>query len=72
MSEIKLQLVFLTGNEKKHTITVDRPKNPADALAVKEAMDTILASNVINTSHGALASIEGAYMITKDTQPVSL
>lgn len=66
----KLQLVFYTQNNKTYTINIDSPIDPADSLAVKDAMDTVINSNVIETTNGILTSIKEAKMVTRTVEPI--
>lgn len=68
----KLQLVFLTANEKSFTINIDTPLEPIDPLKVNDTMNTIIANDLINTPNGALVGIKGAYLVTKTVEEIQL
>lgn len=68
----KLQLVFLTANNKTFTINIDNPLEPIDTVNVKSTMDTIISSNIINSSNGELVGIKGAYLVTKTIEEIQL
>jgi len=72
MTDKKLQLVFMTENNKTFTLYIDEPSEPISELAVKQAMDTIITNNVINSKNGALIAIKGAYSVTRTVDEITL
>lgn len=68
----KLQLVFLTANNKTFTINIDNPLEPINNVNVKSTMDTIISSNIINSTNGELVDIKGAYLVTKTIEEIQL
>lgn len=72
MTDKKLQLVFMTENNKTFTLYIDEPKEPIDEVSVKQAMDTIITNDVINSKNGALVAIKGAYFVTRTVDEITL
>lgn len=52
----KLDLQFLNEEGKTVTISLEQPVEPFDEAAINQAMDTVIAQNVISSSGGALVS----------------
>ena len=57
-----LELVFKTAEGDTKVITVTDPRNDITAEEAHQAMETILAANVVETSGGDLAEIIEARM----------
>ncbi len=70
--DTKLQLVFITENNKSYTINIDEPVSPVDPIDVKTAMDAIITNNIISTKNGSLVAIKGAYYVTRTVDEVIL
>ena len=60
--EQTLELVFKTAEGDTTVITVTDPRTDITAEEAQEAMETILAANVVETSGGDLAEIVEARM----------
>jgi hypothetical protein len=61
-----LELVFNTDLGKLARLTVDQPKEPVDPVAVKAAMQQIIAANAFYTVNGNLASVNVARVIERN------
>ncbi len=68
----KLQLVFSTDNGKTLTLYVDEPREPINPTDVKNAMDSVIANNLIISKNGPLTSIKGAYFVTRTVEEITL
>lgn len=68
----KIQLVFKTENDKNFTLYIDEPKEPYNETEIKEAMEAIIANNIIETKNGQLVSIKGAYFVTRTVEEITL
>jgi hypothetical protein len=64
----KLDLQFLNEMGRTVTISLEQPVEPADEALINEAMDTILAQNVITSSGGLLVSKKGARIVDRTVQ----
>ena len=60
-----LELTFVTDTGKLSRLSIDNPKEPIDPVAVKQAMDQIIAANVFETMNGDLASAKEARVIER-------
>ncbi|KUP07625.1 hypothetical protein Q73_04640 [Bacillus coahuilensis m2-6] len=60
-----LELQFLNNAGKTTTVSIDEPNEPINASAVKNAMETIIASTVFQTYDGPVASIKGARLVDR-------
>lgn len=60
-----LELQFKTETGESANITLDSPKEPFDPIAVKQAMDEIIASNAFYSSKGKLVAVNGARTIER-------
>ncbi|WP_026678399.1 DUF2922 domain-containing protein [Fictibacillus gelatini] len=67
-----LALQFLNRDKKTVTVTLDAPKEPVDAAAVKAAMDTIIAQNVFSSSGGDFVEKKGAQIVDRSVSEISL
>ncbi|MRH43480.1 DUF2922 family protein [Aquibacillus halophilus] len=61
-----LELKFLNTQDKIVTITLDSPVEPADALAIDQAMDVIIAQNAFYSSGGDLISKKSARIVERN------
>lgn len=61
-----LELTFVTNMGKQARISIDNPKEPVDPVAVKLAMEEILAANIFQSANGALAEIKGARVVERN------
>lgn len=66
----KLDLQFLNEAGKTVTISLEQPVEPFDEAAINQAMDAILAQNVIASSGGALVSKKAARIVDRTVQEV--
>ncbi|QXE01099.1 Protein of unknown function [Terribacillus aidingensis] len=66
----KLDLQFLNEMGRTVTISLEQPVEPADEALINEAMDTILAQNVITSSGGLLVSKKGARIVDRTVQEI--
>ncbi|HEY8365487.1 MAG TPA: DUF2922 domain-containing protein [Haloplasmataceae bacterium] len=70
--ERKLQLVFITDNNKNFTLNIDEPKEPYSPQDIKEAMTTIINNNIIEGKNGSLVAIKGAYFVSRTVEEITL
>jgi hypothetical protein len=61
-----LELVFTTDLGKPARLTIEQPKEPIDPVAIKAAMEQIIASNAFYTINGNLASVDVARVIERN------
>ncbi|MGF2618083.1 DUF2922 domain-containing protein [Rossellomorea vietnamensis] len=61
-----LELQFKTQFGKTARVSIDAPVEPVDTDQVKQVMDTLIATNVIQSSSGALVAAEGARVIERN------
>ncbi|WP_077307230.1 DUF2922 domain-containing protein [Terribacillus halophilus] len=66
----KLDLQFLNETGKTVTISLEQPVEPADEALINEAMDTIIAQNVIASSGGELVSKKSARIVDRTVQEI--
>ncbi len=67
-----LELQFITETGETTTISMESPKEPVDAAAVKIAMDQIVASNAFYSAKGQLVSPKGIRVIERNVTPYEL
>ncbi|WP_164667749.1 DUF2922 domain-containing protein [Virgibacillus doumboii] len=68
----KLELKFLNEEGKTVTYSLEKPIEPVDSVAVKAAMDEIIAQNAFSSSGGDVVSIKGARVVERNVQEVEL
>lgn len=68
----KLELKFENDDQKIVTYSVDNPIEPADPVAVNEAMDKIIAQSALVTSGGALTGKKSARIVETISQDIEL
>jgi Protein of unknown function (DUF2922) len=61
-----LELEFETNTGKSARLSIENPKEPIDANAVKQSMAQIIASNVFVSANGSFAAIKGARVIERN------
>ncbi|WP_226035123.1 DUF2922 domain-containing protein [Aquibacillus saliphilus] len=61
-----LELKFINETDKLVTITLDSPIEPADPVAVEQAMDEIIAQNAFYSSGGDLVSKKSARIVERN------
>ncbi|WP_113930597.1 DUF2922 domain-containing protein [Bacillus sp. P14.5] len=61
-----LELQFKTQFGKTARVSIDAPVEPVDTDQVKQVMDTLIATNVIQSSSGSLVAAEGARVIERN------
>lgn len=61
-----LELQFRTQLGKTARVSIDEPVEPVDTVQVKQVMDTLIATNVFQSTSGALVSAEGARVIERN------
>ncbi|PAD40426.1 DUF2922 domain-containing protein [Terribacillus sp. 7520-G] len=66
----KLDLQFLNEEGKTVTISLELPVEPFDEAAINQAMDTVIAQNVISSSGGALVSKKAARIVDRTVQEI--
>ncbi|WP_164667650.1 DUF2922 domain-containing protein [Virgibacillus doumboii] len=68
----KLELKYLNEEGKTVTYSLEKPVEPVDPVAVKAAMDEIIAQNAFTSSGGDVVSIKGARVVERNVQEVEL
>ncbi len=66
----ELKMVFETEGGKKHTISLNNPKDTLTRVQVEEAMSTVIEKDVIMTNSGGLIDIVEAYILDKEKTPI--
>ncbi|WP_044338432.1 DUF2922 domain-containing protein [Rossellomorea aquimaris] len=61
-----LELEFQTETGKPAKLSINDPVEPIDTVAVKAAMDNLIATNVFGSSNGAFVSVEGARVVERN------
>ncbi|WP_226676494.1 DUF2922 domain-containing protein [Rossellomorea aquimaris] len=61
-----LELEFKTEVGKIAKLSINDPIEPIDTLAVKAAMDNLIATDVFGGSTGAFVSVEGARVVERN------
>ncbi|WP_297281516.1 DUF2922 domain-containing protein [uncultured Anaerococcus sp.] len=72
MANRKLQLYFKDETNNSKTLSVDYPKQSYSPTEVGEAMDTMIASNVLITKNGPIASKAKAEIATVEKEEIEL
>jgi len=68
----KIELFFENEDGKTVKYTLDKPVEPVDPEAVKEAMDTIIAENVFYSSGGDLIEPKSARIVENIIEEIEL
>lgn len=63
-----LKLVFNSDKDKSRLITIYNPIDGLNDSKVNQAMDDIIASNVLNTNDGVITKKKQAYLENKERQ----
>lgn len=61
-----LELQFVTDSGQSSNITLDAPKEPVDPVAVKAAMESIIAADAFYSTKGKLVAVKGARVIERN------
>ena len=61
-----LELEFKTETGKAAKLSINDPIEPIDTVAVKAAMDNLIATNVFASATGAFVSVEGARVVERN------
>lgn len=67
-----LELQFVTDLGKTLTVSIDTPKEPIDPVAVKTAMDTIIAADVFYGSTGKAVTAKTAKVVDRNVTEYTL
>ncbi|GAA0438986.1 DUF2922 domain-containing protein [Lentibacillus halophilus] len=68
----KLELKFLNQDGRTVTYSLEKPVEPADPVAIKAAMDEIIAQNAFTSSGGDVVSIKEARIVERNVQDIEL
>ncbi|SFG32303.1 DUF2922 domain-containing protein [Sporolactobacillus nakayamae] len=68
----KLNLVFLNAEGKSVTLSLNDPIEPADPVAIKDAMTTIISENVFHSLGGDLTAVKSARISENNTTAIEL
>ncbi|MFD1673636.1 DUF2922 domain-containing protein [Alicyclobacillus fodiniaquatilis] len=66
-----LHLTFATDQNKNVRLSISNPKEPVDATAVNNALQTIVSKNVFNFPQGRIVSALPAEQVETETTTVS-
>lgn len=61
-----LELQFVTDSGQSSNISLDAPKEPVDPVAVRTAMEGIIASDAFFSTKGKLVAVKGARVIERN------
>ena len=61
-----LELEFKTEMGKSAKLSINDPIEPIDTVAVKAAMDNLIATNVFASATGSFVSVEGARVVERN------
>jgi hypothetical protein len=61
-----LEMQFTTETGESSNVTLETPKEPIDAIAVKQAMEQVIAANVFYSSKGKLVAVKGVRVIERN------
>ncbi|MBT2686609.1 DUF2922 domain-containing protein [Bacillus sp. ISL-47] len=67
-----LELTFLSDMGKPSKLTIDNPKEPIDPIAVKAAMDQIIAANAFDGNGGDFVQAQGARLLERNVTEYEL
>ncbi|MDC3411835.1 DUF2922 domain-containing protein [Aquibacillus sp. 3ASR75-11] len=67
-----LELKFLNQDNKTVTISLDSPVEPADPVAVNQAMDAIITQNAFFSAGGDLVSKKQARIVERNVFDIQL
>ncbi|NMD69248.1 DUF2922 domain-containing protein [Bacillus sp. DNRA2] len=67
-----LELVFVTDIGKSAKLSFESPIEPIDPVAVKQAMEQIIATDAFYTANGNLAQISGARVVDRNVTEYEL
>ncbi|MGP4106031.1 DUF2922 domain-containing protein [Virgibacillus sp. L01] len=68
----KLELKFLNTEGKTVTYSLEKPIEPVDPVAVKAAMNEVIAQDAFTSSGGNLVTIKSARVVERNVQEVEL
>lgn len=68
----KIDLLFENEEGRTVTYSLNEPIEPADPVAVNEAMDTIIAENIFETSGGAIVKKKGARIVDRQVEEIDI
>lgn len=68
----KLELLFENEEGKTVTYSLDEPVDPADPVAIEEAMDEVIAQNIFNSSGGEIVAKKGARIVERTVTDVEI
>ena len=68
----KLEMVFKDAADKTMRISVDNADEALTPVAVKTAMEGIIAKNVFATTGGSLVAIQGARIVETTIQEMDM
>jgi len=67
-----LEMTFLNTDGKPTKVSIENPTEPVDQVAVAQAMDQIIASDVFFTAGGDLVEKRGARVVERNVEEVTL
>lgn len=67
-----IELLFENAEGGTVRVTLDQPVDPYDAVAVKSAMDAILAEDAFTSSGGGLVKGKGARIVERNVTDIPL
>jgi len=67
-----LEMTFSNTDGKPAKVSIENPIEPVDQVAVAQAMDLIIASDVFFTAGGDLVEKRGARVVERNVEEVTL
>lgn len=67
----RLELIFENAAGKAVTYSVDNPQEPADPQTVSDAMDEIIAQNVLTSNEGPIVAKKGARIVERTVTDIT-
>jgi len=68
----RLELIFENEDGKSVTYTLDNPVEPADSVAVNEAMDEIIAQDVFFSNGGDIVAKKAARIVERTVTDIEI
>ncbi|KGX84516.1 DUF2922 domain-containing protein [Pontibacillus marinus] len=68
----KLELKFYNTDNRTVTISLDQPVEPADPVAINQAMDEIITQNCFGSSGGDLVAKKEARIVERNVFGIDL
>lgn len=70
MDTTKLEMIFLSADNKKLTLAVDDPKPDLESFEVEGAMNSIIENGIFTVSGSDIIEIENARIVTRTVENI--